>query len=418
MKLDSKLTVLGKENMTYADRLLCLALDIGEGMLKSGGEVHRVEDTLERICHAYGAAHVEVFSITSLIMASVRMEDGSYSSQIRRLHGSVNNFSRLEDYNRISRRICNDTPDLDTVDALIKEVKHQKRFPIWLGLIGGAAAAGAFALLFGGSWRDALSGFLIGFLLYAVMSLPFRNVNILAKTVVMSLFAGILSYLSVLVGLGQDLDKIMIGTIMLLVPGLAFGNAVRDLLCGDILTGILKTVQSCLTAILIACGFAVSVLLMNGTGIAAELPAMDHHPVILLVMAATGTVGFSLQFCTRTRYLLPAAIGGALTYGVYLLILHFDADAFFLASFLSSIFAAAFSELCARVLRAPTLIFLTPCVVPIVPGGGLYYTMRALLDSSERLSEHFSKTLFITAGIAVGTMLVAIAVSSLKRKPK
>jgi uncharacterized membrane protein YjjP (DUF1212 family) len=60
---------------SFADQLLCLALDVGEGVLKNGGEVHRVEDTVERICHAYGASHVEVFAITTLILASVRMED-------------------------------------------------------------------------------------------------------------------------------------------------------------------------------------------------------------------------------------------------------------------------------------------------------------------------------------------------------
>ena len=51
----------------YAEYLLCLALDVGEGMLKNGGEISRVEDTIERICKAYGAAHVEVFSIISFI---------------------------------------------------------------------------------------------------------------------------------------------------------------------------------------------------------------------------------------------------------------------------------------------------------------------------------------------------------------
>jgi uncharacterized membrane protein YjjP (DUF1212 family) len=61
--------------------LLCLALDIGEGILKSGGEISRVEDTVSRICRAYGAIHVEVFAIPSVIIASIRMEDGEYSAQ-------------------------------------------------------------------------------------------------------------------------------------------------------------------------------------------------------------------------------------------------------------------------------------------------------------------------------------------------
>ena len=80
----------------FAEYLLCLALDVGEGMLKNGGEVSRVENTVERICKAYGAVHVEVFSIISVIHAAVRMPDGSYSSQMRRVKSSSNDLYRLE----------------------------------------------------------------------------------------------------------------------------------------------------------------------------------------------------------------------------------------------------------------------------------------------------------------------------------
>ena len=58
----------------FSEYLLCLALDVGEGMLRNGGEVSRVEDTMERILYAYGAAHVEVFAIISYINAAVRMQ--------------------------------------------------------------------------------------------------------------------------------------------------------------------------------------------------------------------------------------------------------------------------------------------------------------------------------------------------------
>ena len=79
---------VSQEAETYANYLLCLSLDVGEELLKSGAEVNRVEDTIDRICHAYGALHVEVFAINSLIMASVRLADQSYSSQIRRVYAS------------------------------------------------------------------------------------------------------------------------------------------------------------------------------------------------------------------------------------------------------------------------------------------------------------------------------------------
>ena len=104
----------------FTEDLLCLALDVGEGMLKNGAEVGRVEDTIERICKAYGAAHVEVFTIISVINAAVRMPDGSYSMQLRRVKSIDSNFSTLEKLNALSRKICSETPALADFDAQLK----------------------------------------------------------------------------------------------------------------------------------------------------------------------------------------------------------------------------------------------------------------------------------------------------------
>lgn len=410
MEINAKSTEL----RTYADRLLCLSLDVAEGMLKSGGEVHRVEDTIERICNAYGAAHVEVFAISTLILASVRLEDGSYSSQIRRVPKSNNDFSCLEDYNRVSREVCMEKPPLEEFDKKIWEVKRRKSYPRWLSVSCGALTSGAFAGLFGGSLRDCLAGFLIGVVLSWLAATQFKRINALAKTIIMSLLAGSLSYVMMLIGLGENLDMIMIGSIMLLIPGLAFGNAMRDLLFGDILAGILKTVQSCLTAIFVAAGFLISILLMEITNVPRGLPALEHPFAVQLLAAVLGTVGFAAMFCVRPKYIPVAVLGGGLTYGAYVLFDGLVATEF-LSALLAAIFAALFGELCARILRAPTVLFVTPFTISIVPGGGLYYSMSALLSgNSASLSSSFSSTLLISAGLAAGTMLVTILVGSIK----
>jgi uncharacterized membrane protein YjjP (DUF1212 family) len=60
------------------------------------------------------------------------------------------------------------------------------------------------------------------------------------------------------------MSAIMIGTIMVLIPGVAFGAAFRDLLCGDFLAGSLKTVQCILSALMIAAGYLIAMLLLGG----------------------------------------------------------------------------------------------------------------------------------------------------------
>ena len=65
-------------------------------------------------------------------------------------------------------------------------------------------------------------------------------------------------------GVGDNIDMIMIGTIMLVIPGLAFGNAVRDLLFGDTVSGIIQLVQAILTAVMVASGFIAAIMVFGG----------------------------------------------------------------------------------------------------------------------------------------------------------
>lgn len=247
-----------------AEAVLCLALDIGEGMLKSGGEVSRVESTVERICRAYGAVHVEVFSIISMINATVHMADGSQSAQMRRIRTTGTDMYRLELLNALSREICQSTPDIAAANLRVREAKRQLAYPKWAALPASAAAASMFAVFFGGGVIEALAALLIGALVGAIDLLAANRVNELAKTVVAAFVAGILSSLSAVLIRSADSGIIMIGTIMLLVPGVAFGTALRDLLCGDLIAGGLKTVQACLAALMIAFGYLLSMAVMGG----------------------------------------------------------------------------------------------------------------------------------------------------------
>ena len=251
-------------NAYCAETVLCLALDVGEGMLKNGGEVSRVERTVERICRAYGAVHVEVFSIISMINASVHMPDGTHSAQMRRIRSTGTDMYRLELFNKISRDICAEAPSPAEVDSRIREAKRKNAYPKFAAIPASAVAAAAFAVFFGGGVAEALAALLIGALLGVIDLLAADRVNELAKTVVAAFVAGLFSSVAALLVSGADSGIIMIGTIMLLVPGVAFGTALRDLLCGDLIAGGLKTMQACLAALMIAFGYLLSMAVMGG----------------------------------------------------------------------------------------------------------------------------------------------------------
>ena len=91
-----------------------------------------------------------------------------------------------------------------------------------------------------------------------------RAINQMAKTVLLSFVLGLSSFIVVRLGIGQSLGFVTIGAIMLLIPGLDTGNALRDLLCGNLLSGSLRIVQAVLLALMIAFGYAASILLTGG----------------------------------------------------------------------------------------------------------------------------------------------------------
>ena len=127
---------------------------------------------------------------------------------------------------------------------------------------------------------------------------------------------------------------------------------------------------------------------------------------------ALGTLGFALFFFVRPKHLLLATLGGALSWLIYLLVLH-GGGGVFLAALVSSMAVCFWSEALARVRKAPALIFLLPGIVPQLPGGALYYSMSALIQ--EDMDTFFQKGKeagLVALGIGVGILIASEVVCS------
>ncbi len=249
-----------------ADTVLGIALDIGAEILRCGGEIHRVEDTVTRICMAYGAEDVDVFAITSLITAEIRMPGGETATHTRRVLITYNHLSRLEACNALSRKVCATPIPAAEVKERLEAIRVYRPVPEWLCYLGGMLATGAFAIFFGGTLMDGLAAAAIGLCMTLFARLRPVRINGMVKSFISSFASGLLSALCVAVGFGSHVDKIIIGTIMLEIPGLSFGNALRDLLCGDTLAGTMRLIQAILQTLMIAVGYMAALLLFERIG--------------------------------------------------------------------------------------------------------------------------------------------------------
>ena len=403
--MENKVREIYKDDFT--EYLLCLALDVGEGMLKNGAEVARVEDTIERICHAYGAVHVEVFTIISVINAAIRMPDGSYSSQLRRVKQTHTNLDTLEGLNNLSRKICNEKPSLDEFDDMLHELKHKRTYHYAISVLTASASTGAFCLFFGGGVFDALITFLIGAGIFFINNYPSRRLNSMAKTVISSFFAATVAGVALIAFPWVNVDAIIIGAIMLLVPGIMFGTAMRDLLCGDLIAGTLKILQAIIQTLMIGFGYMLSYAMLDDRLIPKEGGETGDLFVIQLVTSFIVSITFAVVFKINKRHLINAGICGVLTYAAY-----YGAElltsSLFWAAFISSVIAALFAETNARISKAPTLVMLMPGVVPIVPGGYLYRSVRDLICSQGTSAlEHLADAGMIALGMAGGVVALS-----------
>ncbi len=245
-----------------AHRWLHLAMNIGKYMIKSGAEISRVEDTMYRICRSFGVEEVDVFVITSSIVSTLYSKEIGHVTQSKRVGPMKYNLDRLDHLNQLSRSICAGM-DIEGAEAVYEAVMARPIYGFKTYVVLYAVAAAAFCILFGGTVRDALAASLIGIVLKFVDELTKRlEMNGFLSGFVCSLTGGLLATLAVYCGLGENFSKISIADIMLLIPGLALTNSIRDMFSGDTISGVNRFIEAILLSIMIASGFALVSLWM------------------------------------------------------------------------------------------------------------------------------------------------------------
>lgn len=238
------------------EHYLTCAMDIGEQMLISGAEVHRVEESLRRICGALGAARTDVFIITSSMVVTVFDCQGASYTQTRRITGSTTDIEKIHRLNSLSRKICTQPMTEEEIRRELEIAVDCKSYPFWVELVCYAVIAGAFTLFFGGGLIESLVSLLIGAVVRCGIYLCERAVpgRIFSKFL-SAVIATTLAFLSLKLGWVSSVDKLIIGNIMTLIPGIGLTNALRDLFTGDSIAGLLRTIEAVLTALAIAAGY-------------------------------------------------------------------------------------------------------------------------------------------------------------------
>lgn len=244
--------------MNTSNKILHIAADAGRIILQSGGETYRVEETILRICYAFKVKHADSFVTPTGIMISLTDENGETISLIKRISSRTVNLEKISKVNDLSRELSETSLSLELVEKKLKEIDATPGYSDKALITASAFSAGFFTLLFGGTFRDFLVSIFIGVVI-KLISLSLNNIRI-NDFFINSLggsIAALLALISIKLNLGQNEDKIIIGSIMLLVPGLIITNAIRDTIAGDLVSGISRAIEAIFIAIAIAVGSGI-----------------------------------------------------------------------------------------------------------------------------------------------------------------
>ena len=246
--------------------LLRCIVELCEQMVCSGAEVYRVEDSIERMCIAYGAVRVDAYVTTSNIVVTAEMADGREFTHTRRIKSSSVNIEKLHGLNSLARQVTRDTPDVEEFRCRLEQAEHVRTYSFWEQILFYALIAGSFTVFFGSrSLKETLASAVIGgFVGILVLKAEKHSVNKMMVRFFCSAVFSTLAFLCLHFGLVKSVDNIIIGNIMSLIPGVGFTNALRDLFAGDTMTGILRAIEAILLASCMVLGYIAIAYIYGG----------------------------------------------------------------------------------------------------------------------------------------------------------
>lgn len=246
------------------NQVMDIAIKAGKILLKNGSEIHRVEDTIGRICRCYGV-EAECFVLPTAIFITVIGKDGEPLSYVKRISERTVDLSSIEKVNSFSRGLQNNTMSYEEAIKTLEEIEAQKSYRFELRLLVAGITAFVYTLLFRGTVKDALAAFFIGMLIYISKEKVSRmGIFRFFEYFVSGMIAAGVCILAVRIFPVLNVYRIIISSIMILLPGVAVTNALKDALHGDIVSSQFGIAEAIFTVVSVSAG--VAIILSFGLG--------------------------------------------------------------------------------------------------------------------------------------------------------
>jgi len=255
-------TLAGETHNISIKEVTTIAVKAGEILLTSGAEIYRVEDTINRICKTY-KVECESFVLPTGIFLTAYGIDGENTTLVKRIRDRTIDLERIELVNSFSRNLSNNIMDYDSAMNLLKKIEETKGYPFVLKLMAASLTAFVFVFIFQGNVFEGIAAAIIGSIIYffkekvlQVGLFPFLGFFI------SGIIGGGMSVASATLFKGLNVYKIIIGAIIILLPGMAITNGIKDALYGDITSSLNRLSEGIFIVTAVGAGVALILFLL------------------------------------------------------------------------------------------------------------------------------------------------------------
>ncbi|MGY4691869.1 threonine/serine exporter family protein [Salibacterium sp. K-3] len=250
--------------MGKAEQTMSLCLTGGKLMLRYGAETYRVEETMYRMAKAAGMRNINSFVTLTGIFLAFRTEDGTDFMQMIRVRERFQDLSKVTAVNQVSREFTHGIISIEEAAAQLTDIeKAPMNYPLWLIYLASGIGGAAFSYLIGSTFIDIFPAFIGGLITTLTLVLYQKVLNVKFFSEFLAAVSGVLAVVGMETGgLVQNMDQVVIGTLIPLVPGIPLTNSVRDLMSGDLVAGVARGTEAAVTSLSIAAGTVVSLSIL------------------------------------------------------------------------------------------------------------------------------------------------------------
>lgn len=247
--------------------IMDIACRAGKIILENGGEIYRVEDTMLYVCKAFGISDCECYATPTTIIISVIDAHGEVFSRMMRIRERGVNLLKVEAVNNFSRKILQEPITVAEAKQKLREIENIPTYNLPTIVLAVALGTASFAIILGGNWLHFICGFVTGALLRLVIiylnriQLGFFTVNLFG-----GVGAALGGWLLMHLGILPEWRVITLSTVMQLVPGLIFTNALRDAAAGDLVSAISRGTEAFSIVTALACGAGATLMVLGWLG--------------------------------------------------------------------------------------------------------------------------------------------------------